>query len=119
VDLVGKLQVKPGTAVAVLNAPPGLELAGVERGGPDAPAVLAFVSVRADLEGAGAAIEAAREDRLAWIAYPKAGRLGTDLNRDRLAEAVGAHGIRPVRQVSLDETWSALRFRPGSWPSQG
>ena len=23
-------------------------------------------------------------------------------------------GIRPVRQVSIDDTWSALRFRPGS-----
>ncbi|MDQ1531909.1 MAG: hypothetical protein QOE37_2014 [Microbacteriaceae bacterium] len=117
-DLVGKLQVKPGTAVAVLNAPPGLELAGVERGDADAPAVLEFVTMRAELEQAGPAVEAAREDRLAWIAYPKAGRLGTDLNRDRLAEAAGVHGIRPVRQVSLDETWSALRFRPGSWPSR-
>ncbi len=27
--------------------------------------------------------------RLSWIAYPKAGRLGTDLNRDRLAGLLG------------------------------
>jgi hypothetical protein len=46
-----------------------------------------------------------------WIAYPKAGKLGTDLSRDILA-ALTAEGIQPVRQVTVDETWSALRFRP-------
>jgi hypothetical protein len=46
------------------------------------------------------------------VAYPKAGQLGTDLNRDPLAAAFTASGLRPVRQVSIDATWSALRFRP-------
>jgi hypothetical protein len=59
-------------------------------------------------------VGAAREDRLAWIAYPKAKKLGTDLNRDILAREMTALGTDPVRQVSLDETWSALRFRPAS-----
>jgi hypothetical protein len=63
-------------------------------------------------EVAATALAAAARDELAWIAYPKAGLLGTDLNRDRLAELVGARGLRPVRQVAIDETWSALRFRP-------
>ena len=31
----------------------------------------------------------ARADRLAWIGYPKGGRFGTDLNRDRLVAALG------------------------------
>jgi hypothetical protein len=58
---------------------------------------------------------AAREDRLVWVVYPKVGKLGTDLNRDALARLVMKDaGIRPVRQVSIDDTWSALRFRPGS-----
>jgi len=61
---------------------------------------------------AGPAVEAARHDRLAWIAYHRAGQLGTDINRDSLAASVAELGIRPVRQVSLDEVWSALRFRP-------
>jgi hypothetical protein len=58
------------------------------------------------------AVAAARADRLAWIGYPKGGQLGTDLNRDRLVAALADHGVQPVRQVSLDDTWSALRFRP-------
>jgi hypothetical protein len=51
-------------------------------------------------------------DRLAWIAYPKAGQLDTDLNRDVLGKLLEEEGVRPVRQIALDEVWSALRFRP-------
>jgi len=61
----------------------------------------------------GRAISAAGRDALAWIAYPKAGQIGTDLNRDSLAAAAREQGVRPVRQVAIDEVWSALRFRPG------
>jgi hypothetical protein len=111
-DLSGKLQLRAGTALEVLGAPEALDLEAVELGGPGSPAVLAFLRMRADLETAGDAIDAARQDRLAWLAYPKAGALGTDLNRDRLAEAARRFGIRPVRQIALDQTWSALRFRP-------
>jgi hypothetical protein len=25
---------------------------------------------------------------------------------------LGEHGLRPVTQVSIDQVWSALRFRP-------
>ena len=48
-----------------------------------------------------------------WIAYPK-GTSGvkTDVNRDRLWEALRPTGWRPIRQVALDEVWSAMRFRP-------
>jgi hypothetical protein len=117
VDLAAKLQIKPGTEVAVVGrAADGPDLAGLGPPASDpgaAGAVVAFARMRADLTGtAGPAIEAARQDRLAWIAYPKAGQLGTDINRDSLASAVAELGVRPVRQVSLDDVWSALRFRP-------
>lgn len=114
VDMSSKLQIKPGQSVAMLNAPDGLVLAGV-RGADaaeEADAVIAFVTRRDELGSAGPAVAAARADRLAWIGYPKGGRLGTDLNRDRLAAALAEQGLQPVRQVSIDDTWSALRFRP-------
>ncbi|MBO0687583.1 MAG: hypothetical protein J2P45_30915 [Candidatus Dormibacteraeota bacterium] len=117
-DILGKLQVKAGLRVAVLAGdqpvPDGL-LAGAELvdDPAGADAVIAFVRRQADLAGtAWTALEAARQDRLAWIAYPKAGKLGTDLNRDRLAAAIAGQGVQPVRQVALDDVWSALRFRP-------
>jgi hypothetical protein len=112
----GKLQIKPGQSVAVLNAPPGLDLPGLAAAtaAGDADVVVAFVARQDDLPSAEQAIAAARADRLAWIGYPKGGQLGTDLNRDRLAAALSAHGVQPVRQVSIDDIWSALRFRPAN-----
>jgi hypothetical protein len=117
-DLAGRLQIKPGMSIAVVAAPPdGPDLAGIWQltGGTDeAGGVIAFARHQADLAVAvGLAIEAARQDKLAWIAYPKAGQLGTDLNRDSLVRAMVEFGVRPVRQIAIDEVWSALRFRPG------
>jgi hypothetical protein len=115
-DLAAKLQIKPGSVVATIAAPDGgPDLAGVGQAGSasDAQAVIAFVHSSADLpDVAQPAIEAARDDKVAWVAYPKAGQLGTDLSRDTLAAAMRSHGVRPVRQVALDDVWSALRFRP-------
>ena len=36
----------------------------------------------------------------------------TDINRDIIWRETQETGWRPVTQVALDETWSALRFRP-------
>jgi hypothetical protein len=121
VTVARKLQIPPASTVVVLGAPSDvdLEIPGdcVVVSDPaeaaDAAAVLSFVVKADDLdELAGPAIEAAREDRLAWIAYPKARQLGTDLNRDVLARLVMERGAQPVRSVSIGGVWSALRFRP-------
>lgn len=58
---------------------------------------------------------AARQDELRqpatlWVAYPKGNRI--DLNRDSLWPILGEYGLRPITQVSIDDVWSALRFRP-------
>ncbi|MEW2306278.1 hypothetical protein AB0958_41090 [Streptomyces sp. NPDC006655] len=112
---MSKLQIKPGHSVVVLGRPDDVFL-GFEAAGEaaSADAVLAFVITSGDLlgEDAQAALAAARRDVLAWVAYPKGGKLGTDLNRDSLAAALSEHGVRPVRQIAIDDTWSALRFRP-------
>jgi hypothetical protein len=116
VDLTGKLQIKPGQSVAAMNLPSGVTLPAGNSGTEprSADAVIGFAASRDDLGGLAPVISAARADRLAWIGYPKGGKLGTDLNRDRLVQALAAEGIQPVRQVSIDDTWSALRFRPAS-----
>jgi hypothetical protein len=111
-SLAAKLQIKEGQKVALLNPPEGFELDAAIGNDPE-DAVLLFVRDRTELDAFGEPLfAAARDDRLAWLAYPKAGQLGTDLNRDIVWELTKSRGVRPVRQVSLDDVWSALRFRP-------
>ena len=58
-------------------------------------------------------LAAIEHDSLLWISYPKGSSgVETDLNRDSLWEAMLPVGIRPVAQVSVDQVWSAVRFRP-------
>jgi hypothetical protein len=50
-----------------------------------------------------------------WIAYPKqSSKVKTDINRDILWQIFPNSEWRPVTQISIDEIWSALRFRPKS-----
>ena len=118
-DIAAKLQIKPGASVLVGNAPEGFALDLPESArragtGEQADAVLVFVRDSSEVEVHSAPfVEAARRDAIAYIAYPKAGQLGTDLNRDVLWDMLRRKGLRGVRQVSLDDVWSAMRFRPG------
>ncbi len=122
-SLVQKLQLRLGQRMAVLNAPAGYlerltaELEGITLTAQTVgewDAVLLFVHNLAEVERlAPEGIRALKPDGLLWIAYPKgASRVGTDVNRDRLWEVVEPTGWRPVRQVALDDVWSAMRFRP-------
>ncbi|MGN6532143.1 MAG: hypothetical protein ACTHK0_10355 [Ginsengibacter sp.] len=52
-------------------------------------------------------------DSVLWFAYPKGtSKIKTDINRDSLRALGEEFGITTVTAVSIDETWSALRFRP-------
>jgi len=120
--LAKKLQLKPGMKVALVNAP--AEAAAALRplpegarvsGGMSADAVIAFAKDDAELgKIAPQAVKAVRPDGLLWLAYPKgSGKLKTDLNRDVLREtAAERYGLEGVSLVAVDETWSAMRFRP-------
>jgi hypothetical protein len=120
VSLARKLQLSPSQPVFLAGCPPdvSLELPGaypVPTDSEDAAAIFFCVDRSALEQRRRHLVEAARRDRLVWLAYPKAGRLGTDLNRDTVAALLADDGVRPVRQIAIDDTWSALRFRPGAW----
>ena len=53
------------------------------------------------------------DDGVLWFAYPKKSspHLKSDIQRGSGWEPLGALGFEGVRQVSVDEDWSALRFR--------
>lgn len=46
-----------------------------------------------------------------WIAYPKNKLLDTDINRDILHEYLRGHKLDGVSIVSLNQVWSAMRFK--------
>ena len=123
-----KFQFKNVTKLAVRNAPPQVqkrlaaELEGIEVvAGPEmrADTLLLFVNSMAEAQalapGAVEAVAGAQPEGILWVAYPKgSSKVKTDVNRDTLWPVVQAHGWRPVRQIAIDEVWSALRFRPGT-----
>lgn len=110
--LAQKLQIKPGESIRVLNAPAGVPLD--LPADPKSKAVLLFVSSLADLDRrAPSVLKSLPPDALFWIAYPKkTGTIRTDIHRDCGWPPVTAAGLEGVRMISIDETWSALRFRP-------
>jgi hypothetical protein len=118
--LARKLLMRPGSRVALVDPPAGY----VERLGPlpdDAEVVdlqpgldvlQVFVGDRQALDRAAPALRSVRAGGLLCVCYPKGGRkAGTDLNRDLLREAMAEHGLAGVTLVSVDDTWSAMRFR--------
>jgi hypothetical protein len=79
--------------------------------------VLAFAPMKADVARLSQSIAGRlAPDAVVWFAYPKGSsrRYRSDYNRDSGWDSLGAAGLEPVRQVSIDEDWSALRFRPAS-----
>jgi hypothetical protein len=52
-------------------------------------------------------------DAILWICYPKgtSKNYTCDFNRDTGWAILGNYDLEPVRQVAIDEDWSALRFR--------
>jgi hypothetical protein len=121
--LAAKLQIRPESRLLVVNAPEGyldrlqplpkgVELVEGEQDAVDAVHLFARDSAELD-RAAPAALRAVKPDGLVWISYPKrASGVETDLTRDVGWETVKGQGLRPVRQISVDDTWSALRFRP-------
>ena len=57
------------------------------------------------------------EDPQFWLAYPKGSskKYTCEFNRDTGWQALGDAGYEPVRQIAIDDDWSALRFRQVSF----
>ena len=123
--LVKKLWLVPGQRALVLNAPAGyVESLGElpegvvvarELGEGIFDFVHLFAKDSAEFAAFGpAAQQAIRYDGILWISYPKgSAKVETDLSRDAMWGLLTDAGMRPVSQISIDDTWSAVRFRPG------
>lgn len=75
---------------------------------------MAFVKTLAEVGKAAASLTARAEpDATIWMVYPKgtSKKYKCEFHRDTGWDALGQAGYEPVRQVAIDEDWSALRFR--------
>lgn len=124
--LFTKLNLKTQTSLLILNAPATFdaELAQLpatlqiardaKATGPAVEFALAFATKQTEVDKFAKLIaKRAPGDAVIWFAYPKGSskKHQCDFNRDTGWAALGALGFEPVRQVAIDEDWSALRFR--------
>ncbi|RKP54282.1 hypothetical protein D7Z26_13020 [Cohnella endophytica] len=121
--LVKKLRLPSEGKIAVFNAPEGfLEQIGLdsEQAVPMESDFGTYVYVQlfaanvADVDRlAPNALRAVHPAGIVWLCYPKGtSKIKTDLNRDSGWSTVLAAGWEGVSLVSVDDTWSAMRFRP-------
>jgi hypothetical protein len=123
-SLVKKLLFKPGYRYLLLNAPegylaqlgelpPGVQL--MEKPGGVFDLVQIFVKSKADLDGlADTALQSVKPNGLLWVSYPKkTSKIKTDISRDYGWESLQEAGWGGVAMVAIDDTWSAMRLKPG------
>ena len=120
--LLKKLKIKPDQKITVINPPAGyLNALG---NFPDRVLVDSELVGRYDLihaffthfQNLEMQIEdiktALVDDGILWISYPKqSAKQESDLNRDILRDKLADQGLKAVAQISIDDTWSALRFK--------
>ena len=124
VAIFQKLNLKAQREIAVFNVPPSFEaeltqLKGIKivRDARKPTAIqfaLAFVMQQSELNRLSRILADGSEgDALLWFAYPKgtSKRYSCDFNRDTGWQVIRKAGFDSVRQVAIDEDWSALRFR--------
>ncbi|WP_299257195.1 hypothetical protein [uncultured Aquimarina sp.] len=56
-------------------------------------------------------------DGILWFAYPKKSskKYSTEITRNHGWGVLGDYNLEPVRQVAIDDNWTALRFRKVSF----
>ncbi len=120
-SLVEKLGIKPGTRIAILNAPRGYRAtlgklpAGVTvavnpRG--QLPFIQFFAVSRSVLESRFPALLRALEPAGAlWVSWPKkASGVPTDLTEDVVREIALPTGLVDVKVAAVDDVWSGLKL---------
>jgi hypothetical protein len=121
--LVKKLRIRSGQRITFINPPEdyikrlgnlpeGVDYVREPKGEFDV--VQLFVNNIAELEDLGpSALSIIKFDGILWISYPKkSSKVKTDISRDVGWDIMDKNGLRPVVAVSVDDVWSALRFRP-------
>lgn len=82
--------------------------------------IILFVKSERDIANhSGLIVNQLSEDGLLWFIYPKktSKKYKVEINRDSGWSSIQEIGFQGVRQVAIDEDWSALRFRHSNFIS--
>jgi hypothetical protein len=122
-SITEKLQIKPKTRLLFINPPEDyLQSMGAlpvevtilpADSGESADFIQVFVKNGGELVEAFTALKGriAKNGAL-WVCYYKGtSKYKTDINRDSIWPVATTYGLQPVRQIAIDEDWSALRFK--------
>ncbi len=118
-DIIKKFKFKDNGIV--INAPTTLEIQFVELGfktsfdkKTKSTNTLVFINNNKDyVDFLNKQLKNIEPDSVLWFAYPKkTSKVMTDINRDTIRMTGEEFNITTVTAISIDDTWSALRFRP-------
>jgi hypothetical protein len=123
-SVLEKIGVKKGMRSILVDAPPeAIEAIGL----PDDDGahklvgsfdyVHVFVTRQAKLDAAFRKLKShVREGGMLWVSWPKGGALGTDLTLKKVIEIGYSRGLVESKAISVDPTWSAIKF---TFPNEG
>jgi len=124
-----KLNYKEGQAIVVLQSPQvfdalletlpsGVLVTKEVQPAAEIEFVLIFTTGRDELVALAKKVTPClKGDAIFWLAYPKgtSKKYTCDFNRDSSWEILAPFKLMPVRQISIDDDWSALRFRKSEY----
>jgi hypothetical protein len=98
----------PDTAINAIQ-PPALDVAARLSG--DFDYIHLFATGQEELDAAFPKLKAhLKATGMLWVSWPKGGRLGTDLALPTVIRIGYDHGLVESKCLSVDSTWSALKF---------
>jgi hypothetical protein len=122
--LFKKLNFKDQKAIYIINAPKSLDdelevmkqFTAIHKALDDKEInfIMVFATKQEEIDNSISVIYPKLEgDAILWYCYPKgtSKKYTCEFNRDNGWKAIGKYNLEPVRQIAIDEDWSALRFR--------
>ena len=120
-SVIQKLLIKEGYRIAFVNAPKGYKarLGPLPKGvtvaskpTPGTDLIQLFVADRKQLEAYLPKLKPFKPTTVLWVSYLKGtSKTKTDINRDSLHAYARSIGLEGVSLISIDDDWSAMRFK--------
>ena len=113
-----KMGIKSGGRAILINAPqdaqnaielPVLAIESILKG--DFDYIHLFITTQQEMHAQFVSLKShLKTTGMLWVSWPKAGKQGTDLTLTKVIEIGYSYGLVESKTISVDDTWSALKF---------